>query len=376
MLIGAAVLALLVANSPWGAGYEALLHRALDWHIGPLHLPHSPAAWINDGLMVLFFLVVGLEIKREVLVGELSSRAKLALPAVAAAGGLVVPSAIYWLINRDDAATIRGWAIPAATDIAFSLAVLTMLGRRAPLSLKVFLTALAILDDLAAVIIIAIFYTAQVSLPALGLAAAAFAALFALNRADVTRLLPYLVIGVLLWAFVLASGVHATVAGVLLAATIPMGKAAAGSASPLLRLEHGLHPWVTFLVLPIFGLANSGVALGALPPGTATGTVTLGIAAGLFFGKQVGVFGCAYAAVKLRLAAAPAGASWAQVYGAALLTGIGFTMSLFIGILAFGDANQAQVRMGVIAGSCASALAGAAVLVLAGRRRDRLLGPV
>lgn len=165
-------------------------------------------------------------------------------------------------------------------------------------------------------------------------------------------------------------------AGVLLAATIPMGKAAAGSASPLLRLEHGLHPWVTFLVLPIFGLANSGVALGALPPGTATGTVTLGIAAGLFFGKQVGVFGCAYAAVKLRLAAAPAGASWAQVYGAALLTGIGFTMSLFIGILAFGDANQAQVRMGVIAGSCASALAGAAVLVLAGRRRDRLLGPV
>ncbi|KAA0220767.1 MAG: Na+/H+ antiporter NhaA [Phycisphaerae bacterium] len=376
VLIGAAVLALLVANSPWGAGYEALLHRALDWHIGPLHLPHSPAAWINDGLMVLFFLVVGLEIKREVLVGELSSRAKLALPAVAAAGGLVVPSAIYWLINRDDAATIRGWAIPAATDIAFSLAVLTMLGRRAPLSLKVFLTALAILDDLAAVIIIAIFYTAQVSLPALGLAAAAFAALFALNRADVTRLLPYLVIGVLLWAFVLASGVHATVAGVLLAATIPMGKAAAGSASPLLRLEHGLHPWVTFLVLPIFGLANSGVALGALPPGTATGTVTLGIAAGLFFGKQVGVFGCAYAAVKLRLAAAPAGASWAQVYGAALLTGIGFTMSLFIGILAFGDANQAQVRMGVIAGSCASALAGAAVLVLAGRRRDRLLGPV
>ena len=367
VLIGAAVLALIIANSPLGPGYEALLNKPLDWHIGPLHLPPSPAGWINDCLMVLFFLLVGLEIKREIMGGELSSRATLALPALAALGGLAVPALIYAFMNRADETTLRGWAIPSATDIAFSLAVITMLGKRAPASLKVFLTALAILDDLAAVVIIALFYTADLSLPALGLAAGACAVLFGLNRAGVKRLLPYMIVGVFLWAFVLASGVHATVAGVLLAAAIPIDWRGSHN-SPLVRLEHGLHPWVTFLILPIFGLANSGVALGALPEGTATGTVTLGIALGLFFGKQIGVFGFAYAAVKLGLANAPAGATWLQVYGAALLTGIGFTMSLFIGILAFGDANQAQVRVGVIAGSLASALAGAAVLAYAGRR--------
>ncbi len=373
VLIAAAAVALIIANSPLGSGYNVFLNQELHWSIGPLHLPHSPAAWINDALMVLFFLVVGLEIKREVLVGELSTRAKLALPALAAVGGMVVPALIYAVLNRDDPATLKGWAIPAATDIAFSLAILTMLGKRAPVSLKIFLTALAILDDLGAVVIIAVFYTAHVSLGALGLAVVALGALLAMNRAGVTRLWPYLVVGVLLWAFVLASGVHATVAGVLLAATIPMAKPGAAEAtSPRARLEHGLHPWVTYLVLPVFGLANSGVALGTLPPGTATGTVTIGIALGLFLGKQLGVFGCAYAAVKLGWASMPAGASWLQVYGAALLTGIGFTMSLFIGILAFGDANQSQVRLGVIVGSCVSALAGALVLTLAHRRAPKL----
>ncbi|CAN5712838.1 Na+/H+ antiporter NhaA [soil metagenome] len=370
LLMFSAALALLIANSPLGPGFEALLATHLPSSAGPLRLPHSPAAWINDGLMVVFFLAVGLEIKREVLIGALSTRAQMLLPAAAAAGGMAVPALIYAAINHGDAAALRGCAIPAATDIAFSLAVLTLLGRRAPASLKVFLTALAIIDDLGAVLIIAVFYTSEISLGALACAAGVLVVLIALNLGGVRKLWPYLALGVLLWAAVLASGMHATVAGVLLATTIPLRGGASDRASPLMRLERALHPWVAFVVLPIFGLASSGVALGALSMRDAVSPIPVGIAAGLFLGKQIGVFVCAWIAVQLRIAAVPQGASWLQVYGAALLTGIGFTMSLFIGSLALSEAETPLVRAGVIAGSLASAGAGALVFVLAARKRS------
>jgi NhaA family Na+:H+ antiporter len=378
VLMASAILALIVANSAWAPTYFATLQA----YVGPLSVLH----WINDGLMALFFLLVGLEIKRELLDGQLRTWPDRALPGIAALGGMIVPALVYVSVNWQSPETLKGWAIPAATDIAFVLGVLSLLGRRVPVSLKVFLTALAILDDLGAVLIIAIFYTANLSLTMLACAGLTLAALYGLNRAGIGRLLPYCVLGALLWFFVLRSGVHATVAGVLLALMIPL-RLSIGKpddpTSPLHVLEHGLHPWSAFLVLPIFGFANAGVSLTGFTPAMLLEPVTLGVAAGLFVGKQIGVFGAVAAAVRLGWAQLPAHATWLQVYGIALLCGVGFTMSLFIGLLAFADMPQleAATKIGVLAGSLLCIATGALVLFLAPaqkratRLRDRTDAP-
>lgn len=375
VLMVAAIAALVWANSPAAPAYEALWHARLPF------TGASVADAINDGLMALFFLLVGAEIKREMLEGELAGLRRSALPLIAAAGGMAVPAAIYaafnWpAFNGNDAVTLRGWAIPSATDIAFALGVLTLLGPRVPVSLKAFLLALAILDDLGAILIIAVFYAADLSWPALALASACVAVLIAMNRMGAARLAPYLVVGALLWLAVLHSGLHPTVAGVVLAMTIPlqvMGLQVMGrpAEAPLLRLEYALHPWVVFGILPLFALANAGVALAGLSLGTVAAPVPLGIAVGLFAGKQVGVLAAVWASVRLGISPMPAGASWTQVYGVAVLTGIGFTMSLFLGLLAFeghpeyGD----DLRLGVLGGSLLSAVGGYSILRWCGPKR-------
>jgi len=328
--------------------------------------------------MALFFLFVGLEIKREFLDGQLSTWANRALPGFAAAGGVIVPGLIYAAVNAAQPDTLRGWAIPTATDIAFALGVLSLLGSRVPTSLKVFLATLAIVDDLVAVLVIAIFYTDALNVAALGGAGLATLLLIGLNRLKVVRLAPYLVLGAALWWLVLLSGVHATVAGVVLALTIPLRRSRAAPddmTSPLHRLEHGLSPWVAFLIVPVFGFANAGVSFAGMSAGGLVEPVTLGVAAGLFIGKQVGVFGAAALAIRMRLADLPVAASWLQLYGVALLCGIGFTMSLFIGLLAFPDPTlQDEVKVGVLAGSLVSALCGAALLSVA-KREPPKTGP-
>ena len=358
-LMVAAVLALAIANSPFGDMYFAIQHAS----IGGLSVLH----WINDALMSLFFLLVGLELKREWLEGQLSTWSQRTLPGVAALGGMVVPALIYVVVSQGDPAVLRGWAVPMATDIAFALGVLALLGSRLPVSLKIFLTALAIIDDLGAILVIAIFYSQDLSLPALGLAAIALAALGAMNRMGVERLPVYLAVGALLWVFVLKSGVHATLAGVALAMTIPLrrtGGDVSDGASPLHHLEHALHPWVAFFIVPVFGFANAGVAFGAMSGASLIEPVPLGIAAGLFVGKQIGVFGFSWIAIRSGRAQLPMHADWLQLYGVALLCGIGFTMSLFIGALAFGEASAIAdaTKVGVLAGSALSALVGASVL--------------
>ncbi|MFD1189138.1 MULTISPECIES: Na+/H+ antiporter NhaA [Phenylobacterium] len=367
LLMGAAVLALFVANSPLAGSYFQLLHAPL----GGLDVLH----WINDGLMALFFLFVGLEIKREFLDGQLATWANRALPCIAAAGGVIVPGLIFAAVNAHNAETLRGWAIPTATDIAFALGVLSLLGSRAPTSLKVFLATLAIVDDLVAVLVIAVFYTADLNVAALGGAGLATALLIGLNRLRIARLAPYLVLGAALWWLVLLSGVHATVAGVVLAMTIPLRRSKAAPddmTSPLHKLEHGLSPWVAFLIVPVFGFANAGVSFAGMNASVFVEPITLGVALGLFIGKQVGVFGASALAIKLRLANLPVAASWAQLYGVALLCGIGFTMSLFIGLLAYPNpALQNEVKVGVLAGSLISALCGAALLSVARREPPR-----
>jgi len=365
VLMAAAALALVVANSPLAPAYFGALSR----YLGPLSVSH----WINDALMALFFLLVGLEIKREMLDGQLATWHRRILPGVAALGGMVVPALVYLAFNAGDAATVRGWAIPAATDIAFALGVLSLLGNRVPTSLKVFLAALAIIDDLGAVIIIALFYSGALDVPALAGAALVLASLAILNRTGVTRLSPYLVLGALLWVLVLISGVHATVAGVLLALTIPLRPSPARpddiAHSPLHRLEHALHGAVTFLVIPIFGFANAGVSFSGVSPGALTDHLTLGVALGLLVGKLVGVFGSAYLVIRAGWADMPAGASTFQLLGVALLCGIGFTMSLFIGLLAFAEQPLLQegVKIGILGGSLAAGLLGYTVLRLAPR---------
>ncbi len=355
VLMGCAALALIVANSPLAPTYFDTL-KANVLGLSVLH-------WINDALMAVFFLLVGLEIKRELVVGDLAAWPARALPGIAALGGMIVPALIYIAINASAPEELGGWAIPAATDIAFALGVLALLGSRVPPSLKVFLTALAILDDLGAVVIIALFYGHGFAPLMLGLAAAAFAALIVLNRMGQTNLAIYLGLGALLWFFVLKSGIHPTVAGVLVAMTIPIGKRDGEEHGPLHRLEGALAPWVAFLILPVFGLANAGVALGGLGSGVLTHPVTVGVALGLFLGKQAGVFGGAWIAVRLGLAARPAGAGWRQLYGVAVLCGVGFTMSLFIGLLAFEtDAFVDATKIGVLVGSLASAVLGWLIL--------------
>ena len=365
VLMAAAALAHIVANSPLAPTYFG----ALGAYLGPLSVLH----WINDALMAVFFLLVGLEIKREVLDGQLSTWSRRILPGVAAAGGMVFPALIFAAFNWNDPATIRGWAIPAATDIAFALGVLALLGSRVPTSLKVFLTALAIIDDLGAVAIIAVFYTGDLSPLNLGLAAAVVVVLVAMNRFGVTRLLPYLLLGAVLWYLVLHSGVHATVAGVALAFTIPLHPSPARlddmAGSPLHRLEHGLHYWVAFLIIPIFGFANAGVSFAGVTADALTDHLTLGVALGLVLGKLVGVFGSAALIIRLGWADLPMGAGKLQLLGVSLLCGIGFTMSLFIGMLAFADdpVIQDEVKIGILSGSILAGLFGWVILRFAPR---------
>jgi NhaA family Na+:H+ antiporter len=365
ILVFSAVLALVLANSPVSGIYGQVLSLKLTVMIENFGVSKPLLLWVNDGLMAVFFLLVGLELKREVVEGELSRPDQIVLPAMAALGGLVVPAAIYWFINRDNPQGINGWAIPTATDIAFALAILSLLGSRVPASLKVFLTTIAIFDDLAAIIIIAVFYSVDLSTTSLALAGAGIVALFILNRLGVQSLAAYLIVGAFIWLFVLKSGVHATLAGIVVAAFIPLKSG--DNKSPAHHLEHILHPWVAYGVLPIFAFANAGVSFSGVSSDIVLGTVSTGILLGLFFGKQLGVFGMTALMLGLGLAKKPEGSSWAMLYGIALLCGVGFTMSLFIGSLAFehgGFSEQVALKIGVISGSLASAFCGWLVLHL------------
>jgi Na+:H+ antiporter, NhaA family len=362
VLMAAAALALIVANSPLSDLYFESLHADL----GGMSVLH----WINDGLMVVFFLLVGLEIKREMLIGQLSSWPRRILPGIGALGGMTVPALIYVAFNHADAAAMRGWAIPTATDIAFALGVLSLLGKRVPTSIKVFLTALAIIDDLGAVVIIALFYTNELSLVYLGLAAAVLAVLVALNRTGVRRLWPYLVLGTILWFLVLRSGVHATLAGVALALTIPLRMDDEYQDPPLITLENSLHRVVPFLIIPLFGFANAGLSFAGLSVANLVEPLTLGVALGLLCGKIIGVFGFSSIAIGTGLARLPQSASWLQMCGVSLLCGIGFTMSLFIGLLAFAHhpVLQSEVKVGILGGSLVAGILGFLVLRFAKRR--------
>ncbi|AAN66757.1 MULTISPECIES: Na+/H+ antiporter NhaA [Pseudomonas] len=370
LLIAAAVLALIINNSPLSYLYGGLLEVPVAVQVGALNIAKPLLLWINDGLMALFFLLIGLEVKREVVDGHLSKPSQVILPATAAVGGMVVPALIYWFINRDNPAAVAGWAIPTATDIAFALGVLALLGKRVPVSLKLFLMTLAIIDDLGAIIVIALFYSGTLSSVSLLLAAACLLVLVAMNRLGVIKLGPYMIVGLILWVCVLKSGVHATLAGVALAFCIPLRTRNAES-SPLLALEHALHPWVAYAILPIFAFANAGVSLAGMTVDSFTHPVPMGITIGLLLGKTVGVFGLTWVAVKLRLAALPAGAGWGQILGVAILCGIGFTMSLFVGSLAFapGSSEYAGMdRMGILTGSFFAAVIGYAVTAMASRK--------
>jgi NhaA family Na+:H+ antiporter len=374
LLIAAAALALIINNSPLSWLYNGLLDTPVVAQIGALKIAKPLLLWINDGLMAMFFLLIGLEVKREVLEGHLSKPSQIVLPGAAAIGGMVVPALIYWFLNKDNPAALGGWAIPMATDIAFALGVLALLGKRVPVSLKLFLMTLAIIDDLGAIIVIAIFYSGALSTLSLMLAAACLVALVAMNRLGVVKLGPYMIIGLILWVCVLKSGVHATLAGVTLAFCIPL-RTKNAEPSPLLSLEHALHPWVAFGILPLFAFANAGVSLAGVNLESFTHHVPMGIAAGLLLGKTVGVFGLTWLAVKIGIAALPTGANWGQVFGVAVLCGIGFTMSLFVGSLAFvpGSSDYAGMdRMGILTGSILAALIGYAVTAAASRKQPSL----
>ena len=365
VMLTAAALALVWANSPWASSYG----EVLAFTVGPatLGMAKSLGLWISDGLMAIFFLYVGLEIKREMVEGQLSSRDRIALPAIAALGGMIVPALFFLAFNRGDALAARGWAVPCATDIAFSLAVLRVVGSRVPASLRVFLTAVAILDDIGAIAIIAFFYTDQLSMTMLLFALVPIAGLIALNRARVASLIPYALLGIVLWYCVLKSGIHPTLSGVVIAATIPMQTARGRT---LESLEHLLKPWVVFLVLPVFALANAGVSLQGLGFGGLLEPVALGIILGLVFGKTFGVALGVLAAKMLKISKPPQGANWLQVLGVAHLCGIGFTMSLLVAVLAY--ETQAphlfdEAKLGVLVGSMLGAIAGVVVLLLAPR---------
>jgi len=365
VVLGIATLAALaISNSPWRDLYTDFTRIPGTVDVGGILVISKPLVlWVNDLWMAVFFFLVGLEIKREFIEGELASRSQAILPAAAALGGMVVPACIYVAFNIGDATALRGWAIPAATDIAFALGIVMLLGSRVPASLKVFLTAVAIIDDLGAILVIAVFYTANLSLAVLGLAALGVVCLFILNRAGVRRADVYIVVGLAIWVCVLKSGIHATLAGVWTALTIPMkdrdGAPLAG------KLEHGLHPWVAFLVLPMFAFANAGVTLTGLSPMSLLEPIPLGIAAGLVIGKALGVFGTSWVMIRAGAASPPAGASTRQLFGVCVLCGIGFTMSLFIGALAFEGMHisyEAQLKLGVLAGSLIAGLAGTLIL--------------
>ena len=370
-LLGAAVLALVLANSPLDGAIKTLLGEKLTLSYGQIGLSKPLLLWINDGLMAVFFLLVGLEIKREVVEGELSRPSQVALPIAGAIGGMAVPALVYAAINWGDPVALHGWAIPAATDIAFSLGVLAALGSRVPLALKVFLTTLAIVDDLGAIVVIAVFYTSQLSTEALAIAALCIAVLAILNASGVRRIGPYAVVGAALWVSVLQSGVHATLAGVALAMFIPLRVSGmADDKRPAIHLEHALKPWSAWLIMPVFAFANAGLSLADLSLGSLFEPVPLGILAGLFVGKQVGIVLGAGLLIWSGMAAMPAGGSWRTLYGVAILGGIGFTMSLFIGTLAFEGVDRlALVQLGVLSGSLLSVAMGYTMLRAAGRKR-------
>ena len=363
LLLAAALAAMAFANSPWSGAYQGFLAIPVELRAGSFEIAKPLLLWINDGLMAVFFFLVGLEIKREFLEGHLADRSQAVLPALAAVGGMVVPGAIYAALNWSDPVALRGWAIPTATDIAFAVGVLALLGSRVPAGLKVFLLTLAILDDLGAIVVIALFYTDHLSLGSLGVAAVALAVLAAFNRRGIAAVPPYLFVGAIMWAAVLKSGVHATLAGVALALFIPMR--GPDDASPLRRLEHDLHPAVAYGILPVFAFANAGVPLEGMSLATLASSVPAGIALGLLAGKTLGVLAACAATVRLGFARLPEGASWSSMLGVAILCGIGFTMSLFIGTLAFeGEAARLanESRVGILAGSLAAGVLGYWVL--------------
>ncbi len=365
LLVGTAALAMLIANSPFSPYYTLLIDTPVEIRIGPLQLAKPLLLWVNDGLMAIFFFLVGLELKREILEGELSDRRNIVLPGLGALGGMVVPAAIYVYFNSSDPVALKGWAIPTATDIAFALGVLTLLGPRVPVSLKVFLTSIAIFDDIGAILIIAFFYTSKISFTALAVSAFCILLLFLLNQRGVVKMSAYLAVGVVMWVALVKSGVHATLAGVVLALFIPMRSPANPDISPLINMEHDLHSLVALLILPVFSFCNSGISFGGLDRQALLHDVPLGIALGLFFGKQIGVFAFCWLGIKLRIAELPNEMSFASLYGVALLCGIGFTMSLFIGSLAFEETGVNLIideRLGIILGSLASGILGYFIL--------------
>ena len=366
LLMIAAVVAIILANSPLEPLYRLLLSTAIEIRVGTLEIAKPLLLWINDGLMAVFFFLVGLELKRELIEGELSDYRNIVLPGIGAVGGMLVPAAIYAMFNSGDPVALKGWAIPAATDIAFALGILALIGDRVPLSIKVFLTSLAIFDDVGAILIIAFFYTAHISVEALMVAVACIAVLFSLNRRGVILKSPYIVIGIVMWVATLKSGIHATLAGVCLALFIPFRNDSSG-ASPLKEMEHDLHHVVAFFILPVFAFANAGIHLSGISAYQVFHDVPMGIAAGLFIGKQLGIFGLCFLAIKIGLANLPSGMSFLSLYGTATLCGVGFTMSLFIGSLAFEETGVNLLfdeRLGIILGSIASGIVGYALLRL------------
>ncbi len=372
LLFLAAVLSMIIANSPLAAQMNAFLNARASVIVGALTVDKSILLWINDGLMAVFFLLVGLELKREVLEGQLSKLSQVAMPVVAAIGGFVVPALIFAALNFRDPIAIRGWAIPSATDIAFALGVLSLFGSRIPLGVKVFLASLAIIDDLAAIVVIALFYTSDLSVTALGFAAAGIAVLVILNMLHITRIAAYIIVGVVIWVAVLKSGVHATLAGVIVALAVPLtaknlpaGTRPPREQSPLRSLEHSLHPWVGYAILPVFALANAGVSLDGISWQMIANPLTLGIAIGLFAGKQLGVFVPLWIGLRAGWFSVPAGANLLMLYGTAIATGIGFTMSFFIGSLAYEDLDpmyNSAMKLGVLGGSMLSLIL--AIIVL------------
>jgi len=369
VLLFSAVLALIISNSTYSSYYFGYLEKYIFIGFNEIGLKLSVLHWINDALMAIFFFFVTLEIKREFLQGELSNFKQALLPIIAAVGGMVVPALIYVVVNLGDPETMNGWAIPSATDIAFSLGVLSLLGKRVPLSLKVFLTALAIIDDLGAILIIAIFYSGDLNIKYLLLMLAAFIILLIINKFNIKKFLPYLIVGIFLWDFTHNSGIHATIAGVLLAMTIPHRKKEKDF-SLLIKVEHAISPYVAFGIMPLFAFANAGVSLEGLSFSSLLDKVPLGIVLGLFVGKQLGVFVFSYISIKLKIAQMPSNTSWYNFYGVGILTGIGFTMSLFVGNLAFAENMQYMdgVKIGVLTGSLLSTLAGYFLILLTPNR--------
>jgi NhaA family Na+:H+ antiporter len=361
ILIFAATLAMILANTPFNDTYKLLIDMPVEIRFGPLQIAKPLLLWINDGLMAIFFFLIGLELKREILEGNLSNPRNVILPGLGAIGGMAVPALIYIAFNHSDPVALDGWAIPAATDIAFALGILTLLGDRVPTSLKVFLATLAIFDDIGAIVIIALFYSGSLSGTALMIAFTCLCVLFIMNRRHCTSFTPYILVGMVLWIAVLKSGVHATLAGVILAAFIPMRDPQNPTRSPLQELEHDLHSAVAFAILPIFAFVNAGISLEGIGSGAALHPVPLGIILGLFFGKQFGIFSLCWLGIKLGIARLPEKVSWGGLYGAGILCGVGFTMSLFIGSLAFEETGVNLLfndRLGIILGSLLSGIAG------------------